>query len=148
MQAHRLSLHDVRAEAGRREHVKILYVAGPYRGRDAWEVEQNIRRAETVALELWRMGAAVICPHANSRYFSGALPDDTFLRGDLAMLERCDGVVALPDWLDSEGARLEVEHASALGKHVFVWRPGNWALVQWIAGEGATLDAGGVSCPT
>jgi hypothetical protein len=43
--------------------MKLIYVAGPFRGKDAWEIECNIRRAESLALEVWRLGAACICPH-------------------------------------------------------------------------------------
>ena len=31
-------------------------VAAPFRADNAWEVEQNVRAAEGVALELWRLG--------------------------------------------------------------------------------------------
>lgn len=29
--------------------MKLLYIAGPFRGANSWEMEQNIRRAEEVA---------------------------------------------------------------------------------------------------
>ncbi len=34
--------------------MKLLYVAGPYRAKSEWQLEQNIRNAEAVALELWQ----------------------------------------------------------------------------------------------
>ena len=99
--------------------VKVVYVAGPYRGRDAWEVEQNIRRAEALALEAWRLGVAAICPHANTRYFQGAAADEVWLTGDLAILDRCDAVLLTEDWERSSGTRAEVEHARRRGLPVF-----------------------------
>lgn len=126
--------------------MKVVYVAGPYRGLDAWEVERNIRRAETVALELWRMGAAPICPHTSSRFFDGALPDDMFLRGDLAMLERCDGVVLVKGWEASAGTVAEVQHANKIGKPVFKWPGSNivrrWLFARWLSGMSVSADAG------
>lgn len=92
----------------------VVYVAGPYRGPSAWVVEQNIRAAEALALEAWKLGWAAICPHANSRFFSGAAPDDVWLLGDLAILTKCDAVLMVPGWQHSEGARQERTVARSL----------------------------------
>ena len=101
--------------------MKVIYVAGPFRGPNSWVIEQNIRRAEEVSLELWRMGAAVVCPHANTRFFQGAAPDDVWLRGDLEILDRCDAVVLAPNWESSSGAKEEVRHAAMHEIPVFEW---------------------------
>lgn len=95
--------------------MKLIYVAGPYRGPNAWEIECNIRRAETLALEAWRLGVAVICPHANTAHFQGAAPDEVWLEGDLEMLRRCDAVLLTPDWGRSAGARAERDEAVRRG---------------------------------
>ena len=86
----------------------MAFVCGPFRAADSWAREQNIRRAEEVALELWRMGFAVICPHTNTRFFEGAAPDSVWLAGDLEMLRRCDVLVTVPGWESSVGACGEV----------------------------------------
>ncbi len=91
--------------------MRLVYVAGPFRGSSAWEIECNIRRAETLALEVWRLGAAALCPHCNTRFFQNAAPDEVWLAGDLVMLERCDAVLLTDDWERSSGARAEVQHA-------------------------------------
>ena len=96
-----------------------LYVAGPFRGPSAWDIELNIRNAEAVALDLWRAGAAVLCPHTNTRFFDGAAPDEVFLNGDLELLSRCDGIVMVPGWQRSQGARAEREFAIQAGLQVF-----------------------------
>ena len=87
--------------------MKLVYVAGPFRGPNNWEIEQNIRRAETLALEVWRAGYACLCPHTNTRFFQGAAPDEVWLQGDLEMVRRCDAVLLTPDWARSTGARAE-----------------------------------------
>jgi nucleoside 2-deoxyribosyltransferase len=74
-------------------------------------MEQNIRRAEALALECWRAGYATICPHSNTRFFQGAAPDGVWLNGDLEILRRCDALVLTPDWDRSSGARAEVSFA-------------------------------------
>lgn len=97
----------------------LIYIAGPYRATNAWEIEQNIRRAEELALRVWEAGYPCICPHTNTRFYQGALPDSDWLEGDLEILKRCDAVLLTPDWAASFGARNEVAAAKRLGLPVF-----------------------------
>ena len=99
--------------------MKVVYIAGPFRGPSAWDIEENIRRAERLALEVWRMGAAGLCPHTNTRFFQNAAPDHVWLDGDLELLARCDAMVMTPDWERSSGARAEHDFAKARGIEVF-----------------------------
>ena len=92
--------------------MKVVYIAGPFRGPNAWEIEENIRRAERLALEAWRKGFAVICPHTNTRFFQGAAPDDVWLEGDIELLRRSDIILMTDDWKRSSGARVEHIFAS------------------------------------
>lgn len=110
--------------------MKCVYIAGPFRGDNAWEVENNIRRAESLALAVWRLGAAAICPHANTRFFSGVCADRLWLDGDIEMLRRCDGVITTPDWQRSAGAREEVAFAYAHGIPCFGTLE---TLAEWLA---------------
>jgi hypothetical protein len=99
--------------------VKVIYIAGKYRGPNAWAIEQNIRAAEDVAAKVWAMGHVALCPHANSRHMDGVASDEVFLAGTLELMRRCDAVVLVPNWRDSEGARAEVAEAERLGLLVF-----------------------------
>ena len=99
--------------------MKVVYVAGPYRGADNWEIAENIRNAERLALDVWKMGAAALCPHANTAHFQNAAPDHLWLDGDPEMLARCDATVMTPDWMRSSGARAEEEFARTRGIPVF-----------------------------
>lgn len=101
--------------------MKVAYVSGPYRAKTEWEVRQNIEHAAEIAADLWKMGYAVICPHTNSAFMGGVVPDETFLQGDLAILERCDVLVLMPNWEKSEGAKVEKEFAEACGIPVREW---------------------------
>ena len=101
--------------------MKVVYLVGPFRGPSTWAVEQNIRRAEEIALEVWRAGGVALCPHLNTRYFQGELPDEVWLRGDLELLWRCDAVLVLPGWSESDGSWAEVCRALDLGRLLFFW---------------------------
>jgi len=97
---------------------KIAYIAMPYRSDTEWGLTQNIRAAERLALKYWLLGYAVICPHKNTAYFGGAAPDEVWLKGDLAMLARCDVIVMGPGWLQSSGATAEYNRAREWGIEV------------------------------
>lgn len=112
--------------------MKLVYVAGPFRGPNTWEVEQNIRRAEILALDVWRLGAAALCPHTNTRFFDGAADDLLWLQGDIVMLSRCDAVIMTPDWRRSNGATAEYEYALHHGIPVFETLD---ALKSWLDAE-------------
>lgn len=101
--------------------MKLAYACGPYRANTIRGVVENIRAAEAVALELWRMGFAVICPHKNSALFDGAAPDSVWLEGDLEILVRCDLLVTCEGWWDSKGSMKEVAVAGVRGIPVYHW---------------------------
>lgn len=103
--------------------MKVAYIAGPYRrhrihGATPHGIMCNIREAEAVALKYWRLGYAVICPHKNTAFLDGTLPDEVWLNGDLQLVSRVDVVVMMPDWRLSVGATEEHDVALKLGKEV------------------------------
>lgn len=101
------------------DRMKLIYVAGPYRAPSEWELVANIRRAEDIAIELWQIGLAVICPHKNTAFFGGATDDEVWLAGDREMIRRSDAVYAMERWEQSSGSRTEIELARQLGIPIF-----------------------------
>ena len=99
--------------------MKLVYVAGKFRGPNAWAIEQNIRAAEVVGMEVAQLGAAPVIPHANTRFFHGTITDEFWLAATMALLERCDAVMLVPGWPTSTGALAEVARAKQLGLPVF-----------------------------
>ena len=95
----------------------LVYVAGPYRG----DVDENIAHARKVAIELWEIGHAVICPHLNTAHMEEdcSLLDEDYLAGDIAIMARCDCVVMVKGWELSVGARAEREYAMNLDMPVY-----------------------------
>lgn len=106
--------------------MKVVYIAGPFRAANQWEQEQNIRRAEGYAFEVWKAGAVALCPHMNTRYWQGALPDQVWLDGDLELLSRCDAIFLVPGWEKSQGTRAELAFAES--RNIRVYTQFRWLL--------------------
>lgn len=108
--------------------MKIAYVSGPYRAKTGIGVLLNIWKARRVAIKLWKMGFAVICPHTNSIGFpDGALrsgDDIEYIEGDCEIISRLresDALVLLPSWEQSEGARKERKKAIKNFMSIYEW---------------------------
>lgn len=100
--------------------MKVVYIAGKYRGPNAWAVEQNIRAAEEVAARVAAMGLMPMVVHPMTRFIGGANADENFwVDGTKEIMRRCDAVVLVPGWGTSAGTRGEIEEAERLGVPVF-----------------------------
>jgi hypothetical protein len=99
--------------------MKVVYVAGPYRGANAWDVAENIRAAERLGFEVAKLGLMPLIPHANTAHFDGTLTGEFWLEGTLELMRRCDAAIFTQDWGRSEGAKGEHEEALRLGMPVF-----------------------------
>lgn len=102
--------------------IPVVYLAHKIRdSRGLWYHYEHIREAEKLAVKLWQIGFAVICPGKNNENFDGSMADDLILQGDLAIVEKCDAVIMHPNWKTSVGARGEREFAKKKGIPVFEW---------------------------
>lgn len=110
--------------------MKVVYIAGKFRGPTSWHVEKNVRRAEEAALSVAEAGAMPLCPHTMTRHFHGLLNDQFWLDGTMELLRRCDAVFLARGWEGSVGTALELGEARDLGKPVFVEIE---KLSQWLA---------------
>lgn len=97
----------------------VIYVAGPYRGDTPWDVEQNIRRAEELGLEVAKLGAIPLIPHTQYRFYQGQLPDSFWIEGTLELLRRCNGAIFHNRWPFSKGSKGERVECHRLEKPVF-----------------------------
>jgi len=88
--------------------MNLTYIAAPYRAKSPVRLSQNIHEAKIMAQYYWLRGDAVICPHMNSAFFDGLLPDYQFLKATLKMLSKCDKAVFHPEIIQSEGAYKEL----------------------------------------
>lgn len=96
--------------------MKLVYVAGPYRGENSWEVEKNIHRARSLGAYVAKeTGAMPVIPHANTAHFDGLKPDEFWIEGTLELMRRCDAIIIGAGWSDSEGTKAEIKEAMAIG---------------------------------
>jgi hypothetical protein len=95
-------------------YMKVVYIAGPYRG----DIETNIANARRVAIAVWEAGHVALCPHLNSARFEldCRCLDESYLEGDLLLLARCDFALFLWNWTKSSGAK--AEHSFCLQQNI------------------------------
>lgn len=99
--------------------MKALYIAGPYRGKNSWEVEQNIQRAESYIEMIAKCGILPVCPHTMFRNFDGTMTGQWWLDATAQLLVRCDGIFLVDGWRNSAGSLSELEMAKGLGMDIF-----------------------------
>lgn len=112
--------------------MKVVYIIGPFRAPTHWEVEQNVRRAEALALEVANLGAMPLCPHANTRHFDGLLTDEFWLDGTMELGRRCDAAIVVDGWESSSWSKAEIADFDRRCATVFLNLK---ALAEWLAGR-------------
>ena len=91
--------------------MKLLYIIAPYSAPTHIQVKHNIAEAELLAQYYWLQGNAVICPHLNTAFFSGLLPETDFYQGTLLMLSKVDQAIIHPGFRQSSGCIDEIKYA-------------------------------------
>lgn len=119
MKAHTFEVEDGALNWYRGRMKVVVYIAGKYRGPNSWAIECNIRKAEEMAAKVWAMGLIALCPHSNSRHMEGVTTDQHMLDGTMELMRRCDAVLLLNNWRQSEGALGEIEEAKSRGIPIF-----------------------------
>lgn len=109
--------------------MKVVYLCAPYRSDTEYGVHCNIQNADRLAAKIWKMGAVCLCPHKNTAYFGGVIPDKDFLDGAIELLRRCDAVFVHRPNIVTEGMQGELDVAVKVGIQVFS-RSG--ALNEWL----------------
>jgi len=93
--------------------MKLVYLAGPYRADTLYGTYQNIRKAEAKAVELWKEGWVVLCPHLNTQLFEVMMESahEICMAGGLEMLKRCDAIYMMSGYKSSPGSLVELKVA-------------------------------------
>lgn len=107
--------------------MKLVYIAGPYRGN----VEKNVAVAQAVGDRLAQAGVAFICPHSNGYPHEGLnLQQDYWLESTLEICSRCDATLVVGNFKESEGTWGEIKKSFELEHEIFydVQMCIDWAL--------------------
>lgn len=109
--------------------MKLIYIAGPYTGPNFSVIDDNIKRAEEVAIQLWAAGWAVFCPHLNTAHFEryerlAGLDYETWISGTMEILKRCDAIFMMKAWTYSTGAKMEHQFAIKNNKNIYYEKDG------------------------
>lgn len=102
--------------------MKLVYIAGPYRGKTREAVALNILTAQRVGLLVAQNGDMPVIPHKNTEGFEHLdpdIPDEFWLDGTMALMRKCDAVVLCPGWDKSSGTIAEIREANLLSIPVY-----------------------------
>jgi len=111
--------------------MKLVYIAGPYRGKTEYETRCNILSAEKWAIRVFFAGGYAVCPHSNTAWLGGLVPDEAFIDGGIELALRCDAMLLIPGWGSSDGAIRE--HDKARSKGILTFRFDEFdKLMEWI----------------
>ena len=94
---------------------KKIYIAGKVTGLPQQEVVDKFAKAKQ---EIEEMGFEVVNPIEVVNDFTTPWPDA--MKMCLTALFECAGIVLLPCWKDSKGARLEKKMARSLGIEILI----------------------------
>ncbi len=102
--------------------LRSLYIAGPMRGIENY----NFPLFKKVAKKLRKNGWFVVSPAEMDEALGLDQTHELrafseYMQRDLSAVCDCDGIVLLPGWETSKGARLEAMVAVEVDKHIFVW---------------------------
>ena len=101
--------------------MRKVYICSPYRAKNSAQLDRNIDYAQALTKRALEAGLAPITPHL---YMTQCLNEDkpeeraAGMAAGLALLEKCDFVIAGVKYGISEGMSREIQTADALGIEV------------------------------
>lgn len=110
-----------------KEKIKIIYIAGPltagWDGKDREYLATKIKAAENYGVVLANNYIGFFCSHAHTSFHhekGSTAPEDFYYTLGKEFLKRsADAVLAMPEWENSIGAKMEIELAKELNLPIF-----------------------------
>lgn len=113
--------------------LKLVYIAGKFSAPTRSGVEDNIMAAVMVGLAVAKLGGMPVIPHANTAHpeFEKVQEYPFWIEGTTELLRRCDAVMLVDGWAESNGARTEA--IEAVSRRIPVFQPGEYEkLGMWL----------------
>lgn len=87
--------------------IPLIYVAGPFSAPNRASVDLHIQHAVEFGLRVARAGGMPVVPHANTSHpdYEHEQSYEFWISGTAKLMTRCDGVLLIPGWEGSRGAR-------------------------------------------
>lgn len=86
---------------------KLIFIAGPYRAPTNWQMSKNVQNAREYGALVAQAGSYPVIPIVNTAFMDGMIENDPWISGIMRLLQRSDGVLFIPGWQESEGAKIE-----------------------------------------
>lgn len=103
--------------------MKLVYIAGRFRGPSNATIQQNIDVASWARAPIAAEGHFPICVHVAEGLAMHDLHQENngqwWIDATLEVLRRCDAVVVVPGWQESVGTQGEINEALRLGLPVY-----------------------------
>jgi len=107
------------------EHKKIpvIYISGAFTSVDENTLKMITSQASEVSSKLWDAGWSVISVHKNCEgcVLSEHLTYDKWMTALVAQIAKCDALMVLQNWENSEGVKIEIQFAAALNIPVYLY---------------------------
>lgn len=121
--------------------MKLIYIAGPFTGKNALEISQNVARAEYWAAAVAECGAMPICVHSLGKSMHGIQSEAFWYDGTLEVLKRCDAALFINGWPHSKGCQSEYAFCKANGILTFAETNLPHTLKLWLKDVSAASTA-------
>ena len=99
--------------------IPMVYIAGPYRAKHPYQIQQNINVAWAHGVEVCKFGAYPVVPHLSTMHMEGLATPEFFIEATLELMRRCNAVLICPNFADSQGTMGEIKEAERLGLPIF-----------------------------
>lgn len=101
--------------------MKLLYIAGRYRGRNQQEVSDNVEAARYMGKLATEKGWMPVIPHTCTHGMEHVTDtsEEFWLEGTLELMKRCDAVLMVPGWRNSRGSCSEMDEAERLEMPIY-----------------------------
>lgn len=98
----------------------FVYISGPMTAKHGVSIEENVAAGLRVFIECLQRGIPAYCPHLSGAFPTAwsAVPWETWLDYDLAVIDRCSHVLMMDRWHLSAGAIKERDYAISIGKPI------------------------------